>query len=56
MTDHTAGSDDVDDLHLTDLVGDPADLPNLRGHIKTIRDELNEERDGDDRLDRKSVV
>lgn len=50
MTDYSAGSDDVEDLHLTDLVSSPEDLPELRDHIKTIRDELNEDRDGDAKL------
>lgn len=54
MTDFTAGSDDLgddlDDVHLTDLVDGDDDLPDLRGHIKTIRDELNESRDSDAKL------
>lgn len=50
MTDYTAGTDNIEDLHLTDLVNSPEDLPDLRGHIKTIRDELNEDRPEDERL------
>lgn len=50
MADHSAGSDDIDELHLQDLVSGPEDLPDLRGHLKTLRDELNEDRSSDDQL------
>lgn len=44
------GSDDVESLHLTDLVSGPDDLPELRHHIKSLRDELNEDRPQGDQL------
>lgn len=51
MTDaHRSDNDQIESLHLTDLVDTPQDLPDLRSHIKTLRDELNEHRDDDEAL------
>jgi hypothetical protein len=48
--DDRTDADQIESLHLDDLVSGPEDLPDLRNHIKTLRDELNEDRDDDAQL------
>lgn len=46
----------TEDLHLSDLVTDRADLRDLRSRLKELRDELNAERDPTDQLDIADVL